>query len=138
VPLGRRRERRAEAVQHRVQRHTARQVRLRVDEDLRVPDALRRRPRQVRVGQLGEVPFGAQHGHERVVEVQERRQIGERVRGAQLVRRRERQVDAVARREGERRLGLQRPLDVQVQFGLRNGHGDGHGHGGLRSGATPM
>ena len=42
----------------------------------------RARAREVRVGELGEIRFGAQHRHRRIVEVEERLQTGELVRRA--------------------------------------------------------
>ncbi len=104
------------------QRDPARGVRLRVEEDLRVPHPLRRRPRQVRLGQLLEVLLGPQHRHQRVVQVEERLQVAERVRPPQLLGVRERQLHAVAPGERERQLGLQGAFDVQVEFGLGNCH----------------
>ena len=60
-------------------------VRLRVEEDLRVPHALRGGPGEIGVGEVLEVLLGAQDGHELVVQVQEGLEVLELVRLAQLV-----------------------------------------------------
>ena len=99
-------------------RDAARGVRLRVEEDLGVPYALLLGAREVGVGEVGEVVLGAQHGHQRVVEVQERLEIGEGVGAAQLVLGGVGQRDAVALGEREGQLGLQGALDVQMQLRL--------------------
>ena len=103
-------------------RHPARDVRLRIEEDLGVPHALRGGAREIRVGEVGEVLLRPQYGHELVVQVQERLEIVEEIRLAQLFGVRVRQRDAVARGELEGQLGFEGAFDVEVQFSFGEGH----------------
>ena len=98
--------------------YAARHVRLRVEEDLRVPDAVGRRPPQVGLGQVGEVLLGAEHARAGVVEVEERLEVGEVMGPSEGRHIRVRQPDPVALGQGEDQLRLQGALDVQVQLGL--------------------
>ena len=93
-------------------------VRLRIEEDLGVYDVLGAGLAEVGHGQVVEVLLDQQHGHALVVPDQERRQVGEGVRGPHRLHGGIRQVDVVARGEVELELGLQGALDVQMQFGL--------------------
>ncbi|CAM5677551.1 hypothetical protein SFUMM280S_08902 [Streptomyces fumanus] len=98
------------------------EVGLRVEEDLRVPHALRGGAGEVGVGEVLEVPFGAQNGRQRVVQVQEGLEVGEAVRLAQGVRVGVREGDTVAGGQLESQLRLQGAFDVQVQFRYGQGH----------------
>lgn len=98
-------------------------VRLRVEEDLRVADALGEGAGEIGVGEFLEVLLGAQDGHQRVVQVEEGLQIVEEVGGAQLFGVRVRQHHAVARGEDEGQLGFEGSFDVEVEFGLGELHG---------------
>lgn len=102
--------------------HAPRDVRLRVEEDLRVPHPLRGGPGEIGVRQVLEVPLGAQDGHELVVQVQKGLEVLEPVRLAERVRVGVRQRDAVARGQLESQLRLQSAFDVQVQFSFGEGH----------------
>ena len=93
-------------------------VRLRVEEDLRVPHALGGGAGEIGVGEVLEVLLGAQDGHELVVQVQEGLEVVEEVGGAQLFGVRVRQLDAVARGELEGQLGFEGSFDVEVEFGF--------------------
>ena len=99
----------------------ARGVRLRIEEQLDVADALAVRPAEIAPRQFGEIVAGEQHGHGRVVEVEERLQVVEVVLSRELGHAGVRQFDAVARGELERELGLQCALDVEVELGLGQG-----------------
>jgi len=93
-------------------------VRLRIEEQLGVHDALLLRPKQVRPGKVMEVIRGLEHTHRRVVDRQKARQIGEVVG---CLHRRDVAVgqgQPVALREREHHVGLESSLQVQVQFGL--------------------
>ena len=70
--------------------------------------------------QLVEVVLADQHAGARVVDVEEALQVGERVRRAQRRDGGMRERDAVAPREPEDELGLERALDVDVQLRLRH------------------
>ncbi len=122
------------------QRDAAGQVHLRVEEHLDPRHPVRPRPGEVGRGEIGEVLRRAQHGHALVVQAEERAQVAERVRAPQRLDVPVRERHAVARGELERELGLERPLDVQVELGLGQGDdlraGDGHGDGCL-SGRVP-
>ena len=111
-------QRSVDAVHHRREVDAAVGVGLRIEEDLRVAHALVRRAPQVRRREVGEVLLGHEHGAARVVQVEERLEIVEHVRRAHRLDVRVRQRDAVARRELEHQLRLERALDVQVQLGL--------------------
>ncbi len=95
-------------------------MRLRVEEDLGVHDALLARATEIHVGQLGEIVFGAEHVHPGVVEVEERLQVGELVGAPQRLDRRVGQRHAVALGEREDQLRLERALDVQVELRFRD------------------
>lgn len=130
-----------QAVDDGADRDAARGVRLRVEEDLGVPYALLLGAGEIGIGEVGEVVLGAQHGHQRVVEVQEGLEIGEGVGTAQFVLGGVRQLDAIALGEREGQLGFQSALDVQMQlrFGQRlvGGCGGGGGRGGSHA-VTPV
>ncbi len=102
--------------------HAPGEVGLRVEEDLGVPHALRGGAGEVGVGEVLEVPLGAQDGHQLVVQVQEGLEVLEAVRLAQgvLVRVRERDTVAGGQREGQ--LGFEGAFDVEVQFSFGQGH----------------
>ena len=103
---------------HLVQRYAAGRVLLRVEEHLRPHHAVRASPGQVGRREVVEVLRGAEHRHAGVVEVEERLQVAEGVGALQRRDVGERQPDAVARRELEGELRLERALDVDVQLGL--------------------
>jgi hypothetical protein len=71
VPLLRGRERLPESVQDHLERHAPARVGLRIDEDLRVPHALRGGARDVGARQVGEVLRRLQDGAHLVVHVEE-------------------------------------------------------------------
>ena len=98
-------------------------VGLRVEEDLRVPDALGGGAGEVGVGQFGEVLLGAQDRHQGVVEVEEALQVVEEVGVAQLFGVGVGQVHAVAGGEREGQLGFEGAFDVEVEFGFGEVHG---------------
>jgi hypothetical protein len=93
------------------------QVGLRVEEDLGPADPGRRGPVQVRVRQVVEVLLLLQDPQVRIVQVQEGLQAVEPVPGPQLGDVRGRQRDAVARRQPDQQLRLERAFDVQMQLG---------------------
>src|SRR5690606_16486418 len=115
VPLLATAQRPPEPVDRRVHGDPARQVRLRVEEDLRVPHALRGGAGEVGVGEVLEVPLRAQHRHQLVVQVEEGLKVLEPVRVAQRLGAGEGQGEAVAGGEAEDQLGFERAFDVQVQ-----------------------
>ena len=92
---------------------------LRVEEDLDVTNALLAGSGQVSGRELVEVPFLDEHRACPVIDVQERLQVAEPIGAPDRVRIGVREPDAVAPRELEHQLGLERPLDMQVQLGLR-------------------
>ncbi|GAA3353659.1 hypothetical protein GCM10020366_07730 [Saccharopolyspora gregorii] len=83
-----------------------------------MPHALLGAAVQVGGGQVAEVGLGPQHGHVRVVDVQERLQIAEPVLRPQVGDRLVGELDAVAPRQVEDHLGFEGAFDVHVQFGL--------------------
>lgn len=113
------RERALDAGDDGLDRHAARGMRLRIEEQLGMDDVVRERAFAVRGGHVVEVLLGQQHARARVVDVEERLQIGERVRGAQRVDRIVGKLHAVALREREDQLGLERTFDMDMQLGFR-------------------
>src|SRR5882672_4566339 len=105
-------------------------MRLRIEEDLGVHDAVGAGALEVGLRHRVEVLLVAQHGRPGVVEIEERLQIVEGVGAPQRVDRRILQVDAMLAREGEHHLGLERALDVQVQLGLRDAADEAFHHFG--------
>jgi hypothetical protein len=104
-------------------------VRLRVEEHLGVAHPLRGRPAQVSQAELVEVAFGHEHGARAVIDVEERLQVAEAVGEAHALDVGVRQGDVVAPGHLEHELGLQRPLNVDVQLRLGDGPGEGEGIG---------
>ena len=76
-------QRAPQSVDHGLERDAAIEMRLRVEEDLRVANALRARALQVRGGEIVVVLRRPQHRHSLVVEPQERLEIRELIRVAQ-------------------------------------------------------
>jgi len=109
----------AQAADHDLHRDTARGVSLRIEEQLGVDHAIGVRAREVRHRERVEVAAIAQHVAAGVVEIEERLQVVEVVRGAHRVDRGVRQRDAVLAGEAEHHLWLERALDVEVQLHLR-------------------
>ena len=116
LPLG---ERGRDALQNHVEGHPPSRVRLWIEEHLHMHDAIAMRTFEIGEGQVVKVTLVQQRRHALVVHVQERLQVGELVRGAQFLRRSIRQPNAIAARDFEHQLGLERALDVNVQLGLR-------------------
>ena len=102
-------------------RHAARGVRLRVEEHLGVHHVVGRGAFEIGPGHVVEILLVQQHAGAGVVDVEEALQVGEGVGAAQLFHARVGNGDAVALRQREDQLGLERALDVDVQLGL--GHG---------------
>jgi hypothetical protein len=105
-----------EAGEDDLERHAVVDVGLRVEEELRPPDASRRGSREVAEREVVEVTLRAQHREVRVVHVEERLQVGEHVARGELGRVVGRQAHAVAPRGGDEELRFDRALDVDVQF----------------------
>jgi hypothetical protein len=103
-----------DAVDDRRERDTAVGVRLRVEEDLGVPDALPGRTVQVPSSEVVEVLLGDEGTTPRVVDVEEGLEVVEHVRGAHRLDIGIWQLDPVPLREPEHELGLERALDVEV------------------------
>src|SRR5262249_307345 len=111
--------------------HSPTQMRLRANEDLSVTDILMCRPRQIGLGHLVEIVTSLQHCEAKVIEVEERLQVVERVSAAQRRCIGIWQSHAVSLRQGEQHFGLERALQMHVQLSLRQ-RGDecgNFGHG---------
>jgi hypothetical protein len=108
-----------EPADHHVHADAARGVALRIEEQLGVHDVVGRGALEVRARELGKVGAVAEHRAAGVVEVEERLQVGELVRGAHLVDGSIRQLRGVLLRQPEHELRLERALDVEVQLDLR-------------------
>ena len=93
-------------------------VRLRVEEDLGMADALARRLGEVGGGEVVEVELREEHRAARIVDVEERRQIVEDVGAAELVHVGVGQRHLVPGGQLEGQLRLEGPLDVDVELGL--------------------
>ena len=109
-------------------------VRLRVEKDFGVHDAVGVGALEVGPGQVVEVLLGLQHARTGVVQVQKGLQAVELVSITQRVDAGIRQGNAVTRGQGKHQLRLQRAFNMQVQLGFgqrRNQRVYGVGHGGL-------
>src|SRR5262249_58769595 len=93
-------------------------VRLRIEEDLGVPDTLAGRPLEVRPREIVEVALVEQHAARRVVHVEERLKILDLVRAPERLLVLVGQLDVVAPRHREREVRFERPLDVKVELGF--------------------
>src|SRR5690606_27132927 len=91
-------ERAAEAVDDRLERHAAAGVRLRVEEDLRVPNPLTGDAPEVRPREVVKILLPTQHPAPGIVDVEERLQVAEDIRPTDRLDRVERQLDIVATR----------------------------------------
>ena len=96
-------------------------VRLEVEEHLGPANAGASRPSEVGIGEVGEVLAVLQHGHVRVVQVEELLKVAELVARAELSDVRVRQRESVAPCQREDELGLEGPLQMYVQLRPR-GH----------------
>ncbi len=104
-------------------------VGLGIEEDLGVDAPVRVQPAEIGQRQVLEVRLGPQHRGALVVDVEEVLQVGEGVGRPHRLHAVERQVQAVAPRQGEHQLGLEAALDVQVQLRLGQAAGEGfQGH----------
>src|SRR5437879_5762454 len=95
-----------------------------IEEDLGVTHALRGGPLQVPPGQVVEILLFQEHSAARVIDVEERLEIAEHVGTSNVFNRRVRQADAISPRQLEHQLGLERPLDMQMQLRLRESSGE--------------
>ena len=109
-----------DAVDDGLERHAARGMRLRVEEDLRVADIVGVRAGQVRHRHVVEVLLGQQDTCAGVINVQERLQIGESVRLTQRFDRCVGKCHPIPLRQLKNQLGLERAFNVDVQFCLRH------------------
>ena len=112
-------QRGGEPGKHHLQWDAARQVLLKIEEDLSPPHAGAGRPGQVRGGQLVEVGLGAEHRNVAVVQIQERLQAGELVLGPELIGVGAGQRDPVAPGQPDEQLGFERALDVNMKLRCR-------------------
>ncbi len=110
-----------QAVDHGLHRDAAHRVRLRVEEHLGVHHVVGRGAFEIGPGHVVEILLLQQDAGAGVVDVEEALQVGERVGATQVFHARVGNRDAVALRQREDQLGLERALDVHVQLGL--GHG---------------
>ena len=95
-------------------------VGLGIEEHLRVPDAVGGRARQIRRRQLEEVPFRAENAGSLVIDVEKGLQVAEPIRLPDFLDRGVAQNRPVSPRQREHHLRLERPLDVEMQLGLRD------------------
>ena len=103
---------------HRVERDAACGVRLRIEHDFGVNDAIGGGTVEIGGGKVAEILGLDQDVGALIVDIEEILQPGEAVRRAHLVDRREGDGDLVALGEREHQFGLQRPFDVEVQLRL--------------------
>ena len=93
-------------------------VRLRIEEDLGMHHAVRRRAIEIGDREVAEIGLGLQHVRPGIIDVEEVLQVGEFVRRAHFLDRRERDRDVVALGQREHQFGLQAALDMQVKLRL--------------------
>ena len=111
-------QRSLDPAQHRLERHPAFGVALRIEENLDVADIVGVGALEVGPGQVIKVLLGLEDAHPLVIDVEEILEVGEGVGRAHLLRRLERNRHPVALGEREQHLGLERALDVEVELGL--------------------
>ena len=103
-----------EAADHRLEAHAARGMGLRIEEQFGVDDVVGGCAREIRHCHVLEILCLNQHARAGVVDVEEALQVGERIGGAQRSHARVRERDAIALRQREDQLGLERAFDVDV------------------------
>src|SRR5918998_103223 len=107
------------ALDHRLERHPSAGVGLRIEEHLGAAHVLDGGFLQVGPGQIVEVPFVEEHLGSLVIDVQEGLKVAEVVGLAHLFHGGVAEGDLVTFGEREHQLGLQGPLDMDVQLRLR-------------------
>src|SRR2546423_11548746 len=113
-----------DAGDHGFEWHAPIGVGLWIEEDLGMAHALRDGPLQIRPGQVVEILLFEEHSAASVIDVQERLQVAEHVRPSNIFNRRVRQSDVISPCQLEHQLGLERPLDMQMQLRLRESSGE--------------
>src|SRR5918995_614214 len=107
------------ALDHRLERHPSAGVGLRIEEHLGAAHVLDGGFLQVSPGQIVEIPFMEEHLGSLVINVQEGLEVAEVVGPAHLFHGGVAESNLVTFGEREHQLGLQGPLDMDVQLRLR-------------------
>ena len=104
---------------HRIKRHPARRVALRIEEHLDVPDIVGMGALQVGESQIVEIPLGEQHRHALIIDVEKVLKVAKLIGLPHRLDRVEAQLDAVSARQRQHQLGLEASLNVDVQLAFR-------------------
>src|SRR2546426_12268462 len=102
----------------RVKWYAARGMRLWVEENFGMADVLFFCLSEVSPREVVEITIAEKHTAALVVYVQKRLEIGKFIRPPDLFRRSKRNTDVVPRGKVKHQLGLERPLEVQMQLGF--------------------
>lgn len=108
-----------QAIEHHIKIEAVIHVYLRIEENLRPPNAIGIRPCQIGEHEVGEILLGAQHGHELVVQVQERLKILKLIVCLEIVKISERQADVVTFGQFQGQFRLEGAFDMQMKLRLR-------------------
>ena len=109
----------AEAGHHRAERHAARRVALRIEEELDIAHVLAGGLAEIGHRQVVEIDLAQQHRHALVIEVEEILQVGEGIGAPQRLDAVIGQPHIVAPGEREHQLRLQAAFDMNMQLRLR-------------------
>ena len=118
------------AAYHRVKRHTARRVGLRVEEDFAVHHVVFSAFLQIGIRQVEKILLVPQHRRALIINIQKRLQVVKLVGGAHFFHALIRNGNVIALRDLKHQFGLESAFNVQVKFGFgQTGNGLNWGHG---------
>jgi hypothetical protein len=112
-------ERATDPADDRSHGHAALGVALRIEEDLGMDHVVGLGAFQIGPGEVVEILLLQEHGHAPVIEVEEILEIAEAVGSARRLHAAEAELHPVPARQREHHLGLERPLEMEVELGLR-------------------
>ncbi|CAB5370593.1 unnamed protein product [Rhizophagus irregularis] len=119
----------------RVEGNAACGVRLRIEHDFGVDDAIGGGAIEIGGGEIMEILRRPQHVRPGIINVEKVLQPREVIRRADILDARERDRDLVALGQREHQFGLKTALDMQMEFGLGQARDEvGIGHGGTIAG----
>ena len=104
---------------HRVKRHAARRVALRIEKHLDMPDIVGVGALQIGESQIVEILLGEQHRHALIIDVEKVLQVAKLIGLAHRFDRVEAQLDTVPARQREHQLRLEASFNVDVQLAFR-------------------
>ncbi len=108
-------------------------MRLRIEHDLGMDDAIGRRAVEIGHGKIVKILPRLEDARAGIIDVEKVLQVGEGIGGAHILHRREGNRDSVAPRELEHLLGLQAAFDMEMELGLGQAGDEGVEIGHRRS-----